>query len=464
MSINRKSIVYYLINLVYITSFLIWILFNWDSSKVISNYGIFLLPWIIFLMFVQLLSFYLKKRNIYDFGLWYIILSYLFMFGLLFFDVFSLETNLIWNPILYYSKDVLFYSNVFIILSMEAFMLGYLHFNSEEIPAIKNEKSSKKIYYIGVILFVIGFVCRLINDLRIIEVTGIANSYSAYSTAGSAGLIDDFAFFLVPGISFLCFSGCLNRKKINILCIGSIIYLATTMMLTGSRKIQIFSILTIFLIWLYSDKKHLSFKRIIILIVATLLLLNLVIVIRDTRFNLNQMFPTYIETLQSGKVLSNILGEVLSETGLTGLSVANIFSIVPIIKPYEWGITFLRTIPSFLPIGWLLGDFFNLASSTEVINTYINIPVGSSIIGDFYWNFGFIGGVIFAFLFGFFISKVLHITFKSQRKSIAMYFSIFSFLIILVRAELIDVFRPIVYLFVGVFLLESLFLHKFRKG
>lgn len=133
--------------------------------------------------------------------------------------------------------------------------------------------------------------------------------------------------------------------------------------------------------------------------------LNILIIIRDYRFELESIGPRIVEKLFSFNLFENIIGEIFAETGITLLSVASIIKLVPDIMPYQYGLTYLRTLPSFLPIGWIVGDFFNLASSTYVINTYTRIPVGSSFIGDLYWNWGYVGGGLSAFILGLLLAN-----------------------------------------------------------
>jgi len=456
------NILFWVTNLLFITYFLIWVSVNWDNQKVLYDYNVKMFPWICRLICVQLLSFRLKKVSFYDFGFWFVAISYAFMFGYVFRDIFSLESRLLWNPIVNFGNSELFHAYVFVLLSLELFSFGYLIVYKSTYTLKKdklyNIAPDERLYSIGVILFLIGGIARLINDLRIISVTQSANSYSAYSQAARSGLIDDLAYLMLPGVFFIFFSGCIKQRAKKMIFVIVLAYLVCVMMLTGSRKIHIFSILSLFLGYEFSSKeRHLSIRRAIIYAFIAIIILNVVITIRDYRNDLASIGPILIEKLLSFNIFENILEEVLAETGLTLLSVSAIIKVVPNVMPYQYGLTYLRTIPSFLPIGWLVGDFFDLASSTYVINSYTGIPVGSSFIGDLYWNWGYFGGGFVAFLFGILICKFfLHINNKSNtREACAIYFSIFAQLIVLVRSELIDVYRPVIMIFIIVFIVKK---------
>ncbi len=449
-------------NVLFIAFFLIWVSQNWNSQEVLYDYNARLFPWICGLICIQMTSFRSKKVPFYDFGLWFVAISYLFMFGYLFRDVFALESGLLWNPIVNFEDSEIFHAYIFIMLSLELFSVGYLIFyrrdNVLKKDNLKKIVPDERLYSIGIILVLIGGIAKLINDAEIIFFMQSVNSYSVYSEAVSSGIWDDLAYLMLPGIFFIFFSGCIKERTKKTIFIIVLTYLFCIMILTGSRKIQIFSILSLFLGYEFSlEKRHLSIRRIIIYVLLAIITLNIVITIRDYRFDLASIGPVLVEKLFSFNLFENVLGEMLAETGITLLSVASIIKLVPNTMSYQYGLTYLRTLPSFLPIGWLIGDFFNLASSTYVINSYSRIPAGSSFIGDLYWNWGYWGGAFAAFFCGVLICKLVQINSKSNtRKSCAMYFSIFSQLIILVRSELIDVYRPIIMLIIVVFVFEQL--------
>lgn len=172
---------------------------------------------------------------------------------------------------------------------------------------------------------------------------------------------------------------------------------------------------------------------------------------------MDSILRMFIADLLSLDIFYLVLGEILAETSLTLLSVASVIDVVPDIFPFQYGMTFFKTLFSVLPIGWLSDDFFLNAYSTYVINTYTKIPVGSSFIGSLYWNYGYVGVAIAAFLCGIYVPQILYKLRGSIRKSCVIYFSLFAQMIMLVRCELIDIFRYLVMLFVLMFALECFF-------
>lgn len=460
MKIGKSKLILSTIEIVYIISFVFFYMAEKEKGIMLSRYYDIIFPWVIGLILVNIVIFSFMKYSIYDFGMWFIIMSFIFMFGTVFTQKYNFSSTLLWNPVGYYTYRQLFDSLSFAILCIATFSLGYMLAYENELRKLKSTSKETTInynmFYIGGVLFVIGLVCRLYTDLNIIKNTVGFNSYSAYDLASSTGLFDDFVVFFIPGIAFLVFSNVLSKSKDNILIFFGLFYFFITMSLTGSRKTQIFSVLTLLLIYLANQKGKIKKTKIIISVFIAILLLNLMVTIRDNRFNIASILPIYFENIMSGKLLSTLAGEILTETGITLYSITNIISCVPTVFPFQYGMTFIKTIPSALPIGWLLPDFFDSVSSTNVINKYKQLPVGSSLFGDFYWNFGFCGGILFSFMFGILICFLMKKIGMVTQKEKAVYFSIFGYLILLVRSEPFDIYRSIVYVLVLIIIINAI--------
>lgn len=462
--VRITDIIFWCINIIFISIFIIWSGVYWDDRSLLNDYTATIFTWICILGCTQIVSFYLKGSSVYDFGIWFSLFSYLFMFGYIFRDYFALSTTLLWNPVTSYSKNDLFHSYLYIIVSLEMFSLGYLLTRQNDISRFCKIKEKlepdKECYVIGKIFFAIGSLFTLVHDIPIIFFLQSANSYAEYSGAVSSGISGSLSLFMLPGVFFLIFSGTLEPKKIRLLVLGVLVYLLIYMILTGSRKVQIFSIVSLLIGYSASKSYHrfsiTKYLRLISMMFGTFFMLTLLVTIREYRFYLDRVVDGLLDNLTSFNIVSLLAGEIIAETGLTGLSVASIISVVPDQLPYQYGMTLIRTIPSILPIGWLAKDFFNQAASTYVINLYTGIPVGSSMFGDLYWNWGYLG-IIGSFICGIFFKRLLKLKPEkiNYRFQMALYFSLFSILIILVRSEFFDVFRPVTYVFLGIFCIKN---------
>ncbi|MDA8227765.1 MAG: O-antigen ligase [Desulfitobacterium hafniense] len=447
--IIASTAIYMLIYMAFVLMLAIWCESNWNASFA-GGYAKAVFPWIIASLIINVCGFvFVKKVGYVDMGLLYVLCSYLFMFGHVYIDVLNLKTTLTWNPAIYFSDSVKFHASIYVVLclsviSWACLLVKYPKESYLQLDEEQNAKQRKVMLKTGWLFLAIGFVANAINSGKIIMATLATGSYASYTTANTEGIIDDLAYLLVPGILNVFCSKTLSKRKNGVLLIAAIAYFIITMVFSGSRKTQIFAIATILLCYLWTQKREkITAKKLIVLIICGILFLNLIYVIRENRFDLVTIVPKYFESLGSFKFIGAIVGETFAEAGLSFYSVVAIIDNVPSHFSYELGMTLIRTIPSILPIGWAVGDFFNKAASSYVINRYTGLPVGTSILGDFYWNWGFIVGIIASFIFGTIISKTTNRTLSVVSKE-PVYFSVLYILLIGIRAGIFELFRPLI--------------------
>jgi len=449
MSVSAKSLAVFVLITIYTVIYGFWV--GTIDPSTVDNYAKLLFPWVISAILIQLICFlFIKKVNMFDIGLWFLVLSYFFMYGFLFIDFFEMEISLLWTPIREYDQSVLFKAASFVNLSLNMFSLGYLLRYKTEKRTVAYDPDSTAVnerkFKIGIILCIVGGVCQLITSWNLIRVTQEAGSYTAYTEAASSGLIDDIAFLFVPGIIYVLASKKLTVGKAFALTGATALFFSVIMLLSGSRKTQIFAIVAVILayMFIYKPKKFKLYHK-ALLVVGGVLFLNMIYVIRENRFELTNMIPNFLKSLSNLDFLKVLLPEVLAETGITFCSIAAVIYCVPSVFSFQYGTTFLRSVLSILPIGWLFPDFFNKATTTMTINVYLDRPVGGSMFADFFWNFGNFG-IIAMFLFGIILSSIYV---KLRKRSCEIYFSVFYIMMIGVRAGIFELVRP---LFVVIFL------------
>lgn len=404
-----------------------------------------ILPWLIFSIVLNLVGFIAVRRvQFVHLGFWFVLLSIAFMFGNVFLDAFGLETSLAWDPSIFYSEQEKYTASLYALFCINAMALGGIVVSSElNVMEEVSLKCGMRLKKTGIVCTVVGFLASAFQSIQLISVTQASGTYEAYSTAYTSVIIDDLSYLFVAGVVAVIASGTVRRRTSFLLAIFSCAYYIAVMSLSGSRKFAVFAVLAIALsyLWVYRDK-GLSAKKILVTAVIGVLVLNLLYVIREHRTELETILPSYFDSLSSFNFLG-LLGEVFAETGLTFYSVVGIIVTVPSVFPFELGGTFLRSLFSFLPIGWLMGDFFQEAASTQVVNVYTGLPVGASMIGDFYWNWGFIGGVLASFVFGMALSIVTK-RLLGKRSTVPVYFSVLFIVLVGVRAGIFEIYRPLV--------------------
>lgn len=422
--------------------------FIWSNSLTNENinsypYEILLFPWVIFSILVTFLCFFLvKKVHFFDFGLWFYTLSICFMFGYIFLKIFNLKTTLLWQPEIYFTRLNLFKSSHYSLSSLTFFSFVYIFFYDSSIKILDiNITNNKNKEMIGYSIYIFGLISNLYVFFKVVGATRSVGSYTGFTNATINGMIATFAQLIVPGLFIILNSTQRITSKNKILIFLTLIINVLYMMLSGSRKIQIFTILSIILFYelkkrLLGNKTKINFG----ILVGGVIFLNLIYVIREYRMNLLQVPDAFFNSLIKMTFFKSIIAESFAETGLTFYSVTSIFTYVPQVFKFESGLTFIKSLPSIFPLGGVFNDIFNSASSTFVINKYSGIPAGSSLIGDLYWNFGYLGGILSIIIFAYITSKFIS---KIIIKNSEMYFTIFFILIQAVRVGIFELTRPI---------------------
>ena len=464
--INGKDsalIIYALVHVFFDVLFAIWIATNGASLQG-PTYQEAIAPFLAASIALDLIGFFcIKRAPFIDLGLWFVLLSFAFMFGNVFLEVFDLETSLTWNPSIYYSEVEKYTTSLYALFCINAISLGCILVpkrNYEETSLDPNR--GRQLRRTGFVCLIVGFATSAIQSFQLISVTQASGTYETYSTASTSVLIDDLSYLLVVGVVSIIASGTIRRRTSFYITLTACAYYIAVMTLSGSRKFAIFAIIALSLNYLWMCRNDgLSVKIIVLTMFGAVLVLNLLYVIREYRTDLLTIIPNYFESLATFNFL-NLLGEVFAETGLTFYSVVGIMATVPSVFPYELGATLFRSLFSFLPIGWLMGDFFTGAASTQVINTYTGLPVGASLIGDFYWNWGFVGGVIASLLFGAILSTV-SARLATRASSLALYFSVLFIVLVGVRAGIFEIYRPLVMVIVLPILISMVVNRKTTK-
>lgn len=434
---NMKLIIIYLLYLFFIV---VWYN-NYTINNFIFDYSKDIFKWIIIGLIINFTSFLaIKKVEYNNLTLWFVGLSYFFMYGDIFIKKLKWNIELDWNPILYYSDEVLFKSAYYINLCLLSLTLGSLLMTSSSDKNLSfSKKCNKSKYRIGLILMIIGFLSNLFTAVKIILVTQSVGSYGVIDV-DTTGIMDDLGFLFIPGVLYLLYSKKLNKKKTFFIIFCTILYFLFYMLLSGNRKIQIFSIISLILAYMKMKNYKINIKRLFFIGIGSVFFLDIIYIIREYRTNLNVIFQELIKSFVNFDIIKKLIGESILEMGISFCSVASIITCVPSIFDYELGKTFLRTIPSCLPIGWLFPNFFSKATSTFVINNYMKLPVGDSLLGDFFWNFGW-GGILIAFLFGILLGKISKNFYLNKEE---VYFSLFFTILPGVRTGFFELFRPIV--------------------
>jgi hypothetical protein len=452
-----KPFFYTFFNFVVLFVLLFFTIFTFDTLGRTENWAMIVSILSISLLIYQGMQLYFRKIPYTDFRIWFILLLHIFMFGRVYLHAFNLDIDIFWDLMYRYPSDLLYKTGLYILLYIQAIFIGLMFKikhrsvktnKSLLIKISEDNETDRLLFNSGIILLLFSVLFRLYIDINSIIATQINSSYSAIKQ--HVGLADDFAILFVPSI-LLIISGTPKNKKWSIvfLC-TSIMYFILVIILTGDRRYPVTGILAIMLCYLSRNNIKFSFMKMIPLLIGAGILLNILTVIRKIRIeNLTSVFDFFSKY---GKELFslNIFYETLSEFGLSFFSVVAVIKYIPTTVSYLYGLTFIGSITSLAPVGFLFGEFYDRISvSSSTINKLDGYPVGATLAGDLYANFGWFS-IFAAIIFGAALSNLF--IFKDGGKQnyyFARYYSMFYILINLVRSSFFEIFRAsfMVYIF-----------------
>lgn len=456
--ITIKHLIFIKIHL-FILGFLVFFsCLTWNNYNIIIKWSKVVTNIVIILLSIQLISFKCKKIQYTDFRLWFIILTYLFMFGRVILNAYNLDSNIFWNLMNRHSELKLYHTSMFILCCIQSIFIGFI-FNEDKGKIanksidIWKESSNELMYKVGLVLLIFSIPSRLYTDISWIIQTQRSSSYLALSV--KSGLADDIAFLVIPSLLYINTSGKLKKRTVFIITLTSIFYFIVVMILTGDRRYPVTAILALILCFFKLYNIKIKLREIFTWGGAAYLMLNLLSVLRNIRRNDLTNVGNFIFNYGLDILFGiSALYETLAEFGLSFFSVVHIFEYIPDYIPFQYGFSFVGSIPSILPIGWLFGDFFFRVSISNIINSLAGAPVGASLIGDLYANFGWLA-IPIAIIVGIYASRIFRIENRKKcRLECAQYYALFYILINLVRASFFEIFRSsIIVYFVPVFIM-----------
>lgn len=408
---------------------------------------------VIIMLVYQVTSLFKSGRKYYSFEIWFVVLSYLFMFGQVlldgFFGITQIEA-LGYNRAVIdsrYDNITMYHASIFILLCIQ-WMFLFLVVRKGCIVSY-DESYDIGVFSAAIPLLVVGIPCHLVYSIQMIFMAQTVGSYNAI--LDKTGLIDDFSNFFIYGIICLIFSHKLTRNKIKMLIAVVSIYLVFVMALTGDRRYQIVSIIVLVLSYLKCYNIKIGF-RFIGLAVGGYLFLSLFYVLREIRENdlvsIGEFISVYSDMVFG--IRTSILTQTLYEFGGSFYTVCLAVRYVPLSIGYKYGMTILSGIISIIPLGFLYQEsrVFQDGRLASQLMQMGSTTVGGSAYADLYGNFGLIFGVVAAAVLGFAVYILFNrrgnVKYGSCFEN-ARYYILFYALIHLARASFTEVIRTAVW-------------------
>lgn len=456
--------IYGIVNLIII--FISIICFYFINSSFKSNDVDFLLKitgWFANFAFLWcIFSTYKIKKNIFDYNIIFLVFVFLFCNGQVFLytlgvnesklSVFVLEskTKIVSAVTYFYYSLLLFHQGSLLILKNPI----------EKVKTISDDKCVLAIRRISILVFIVSIIPyistiapKLINSIK------YGYKYLYENPNESSGIVLYFSKMFIPSLLLLLYSY-KESKPISFSIIIFLIMISIANLIIGARgsSLSIVVIIVVFINTFVQPIKGIAFLKIVALILLIMLIIPIVYKYRGIE---NKSFDNFMKTVD--EVVhdpdENFVSKTISELGYNMHSFILTKGVVPSQYDYKYGESYgasvLMIIPSFMLGGFSFAE--KAALDTWLQDTYnMSYGPGFSMFAETYYNFGWLGGILFAFVLGFFFTKMFNISSSNVNKN--SIFNILSFIflyneLLAARYPFHSTIRNVVYMYILLYFL-----------
>lgn len=359
-------------------------------------------------------------------------------------------------------------------LSFSLICLGMLFPHKEKIVkdnAFDENEVQIRMHKFAIYILILTFPLKIIIDvwqLYIAATSGAVAAREALSSVPDA--IVTFGNLSIIGFVLLLWAEKNKVKRLKLLSF-ELLYFCLTM-LSGRRSETAVTLCVIFIFYLIITIKKVKVKSVVVIFALGYLFATILYTIVYMRVNhgnsmsIGVFFSSFLHCLTN----ENILLEVLREYGNTGYTAIMVIeNWLPKFGPVMGKSYYLGIFPVFINIGGIAGDLttqsrftLQLVESEVLDHRYTNI--GGSLIGELFFNFGIVGGVLASFICGLIIGKIFRKTMDYFRTADFVKLSVCIIPIIAiiysVRSEFYYMIRDVVWGYIFSILLANILFKK----
>jgi oligosaccharide repeat unit polymerase len=273
--------------------------------------------------------------------------------------------------------------------------------------------------------------------------------------------------FLVPGSIFLL-AGAVQKRGLQLFCLLLTAAYGAMYLFLGARGSA--AMVCIAAVWVF-DRSIRPVPRLLIVALA-LVALVLFPLVRETRNTGGRYRLSLDEQLQTLGNLESPISSSVSEMGYSLVTVTHTVSLVPVARPFDYGLSYLYALTAILPnIGWevhpsishgLLSDW--LVRTVDPVVAAAGGGLGFSFIAEAYMNFGWFGGPIWIGLIGYALCRLFLRADVTDPAKQAFTASFLAFFFVFARGESAIIARGLVWYSVIPYLLVSILTARVSRG
>jgi oligosaccharide repeat unit polymerase len=302
---------------------------------------------------------------------------------------------------------------------------------------------------------IIPVLVTAIGALQIAKAGGYGSVYEQQAVTGIAAAAYTIADFIFPGV-FLVIAGGNRKPKLRIFAVIYLLFYTCAKLMIGTRGAAVMPLLAMLWLW---DSVVRPLPRTLLGVVAAVMLLVVFPVVGATRNEVAGVDLFSIEFLSKTLTgMDNPLVASISEMGFSATTIAWTMELVPTVRPFDLGMSFLVSILTLIPNVFSSGRHPALTMSGYDIPDYWLVEVidpdfaskggglGFSFIAEAYLNFGWFGIVLLLGIIGFLFAKFVQWAVRDRDPVRMAIIAIFvSFFLFYPRASSQAIIRPFVW-------------------
>lgn len=273
----------------------------------------------------------------------------------------------------------------------------------------------KQTYKYAVIILIATFPIKIVIDMWQLYLAATQGAVVAREAMSSIpDFVVTYSNFAIIGFVLLLFSTQRTKKRIKILILEVVYYCIT--MLVGRRSEIAVSVCVLFVFFLIASRKRMKFTYCVALIIIAYLFATLLYTVVYMRVNHGNSMTigVFLESFYHCLLKENIIFEVLREYGNTGYTAIMVIeNWLPQYGPAMGESYYFGIFPVFFNISGIAGELtvrsrftLHLVESGVLNSQYLNI--GGSLIGELFYNFGCVGGLVASIFCGCGVGYIFH--------------------------------------------------------
>lgn len=312
--------------------------------------------------------------------------------------------------------------------------------------------------YLMLAIAIVPAVIEMRAALTTVGARGYMGLYQREIPTGFANTSAMLAVFLVPGCLFLLAGSARRRFPILLSLCAAVLHVSVALVL-GGRGAGAMLIVAYLWVWNRSVKRIFKAAIAVVVPLGAIILFPLIASIRNTRLGERADLSSILAAF---KAIDNPFLSLMSELGGSARAIAHTLELVPSIRPFDWGISYVYALMTVIPNVWggihptiahgTLSQW--LVQTVEPLTAAGGGGLGFSFIAEAYLNFGWFGMFTVMPIIGWLVGRLaLRAGTCSEASSIALIACMIGPLLFYARSETSDLFRSIVWYAVVPYLL-----------